>query len=78
MKIKDEKKPTADKSVNYYSASILGGLGRVLLISTILGILLIPVFLLCVFSGLSPCLNVSPVVTHSKASSSNVSEVAVH
>jgi hypothetical protein len=50
MKIKDEAKPTSDTSVTYFSPSILGGLGRVLLISTIMGILLVPVFLLYAFS----------------------------
>lgn len=46
MKTKDEEKPTVDEVVTYYSPSKLGGLVQVLMVSTIMGVLLIPVFLL--------------------------------
>jgi Family of unknown function (DUF6594) len=46
MKIKDEDKPTSDEVVSYYSPSKLGGLVQVLMVSTIMGVLLTPVFLL--------------------------------
>jgi hypothetical protein len=41
-----EKKPTSDTSISYYSPSKLGALVQALMVCTIMGILLIPVFLL--------------------------------
>jgi hypothetical protein len=38
--------PTLDQSVFYYSPSRLGGVVQVLMVSTVMGILLIPVYLL--------------------------------
>jgi hypothetical protein len=43
---REEEKPTSDQSVSYYSPSRLGGVVQVLMVCTIMGILLIPVFLL--------------------------------
>ena len=46
MKTKEDNKPTLDKTVSYYSSSKLHGVVQVLMVSTIMGVLLIPVFLL--------------------------------
>lgn len=46
IKIKEEEMPTLDQSVSYYSPSRLGGVVQVLMVSTIMGVLLIPVYLL--------------------------------
>jgi hypothetical protein len=46
MKIKEEVKPTSDTSITFYSPLLLRRLGQLLLVSTLMGVLLIPVFLL--------------------------------
>ncbi|KAE9380011.1 hypothetical protein N431DRAFT_324088, partial [Stipitochalara longipes BDJ] len=47
MKTKEEEKlPTLDQSVSYYSTSRLGAVVQFLMVCTIMGVLLIPVFLL--------------------------------
>ncbi len=46
LKEKEEMKPTADPRITKFSSTRMGGLGRALLVSTIMGILITPVFLL--------------------------------
>jgi hypothetical protein len=46
LKTKDEKKPTLDPSAAYYSPSKLGKVVQALMVCTIMGVLLVPVFLL--------------------------------
>lgn len=46
LKSKEEDKPTPDPRVTKFSDAGMGTAGRALLVSTVIGILLVPVFLL--------------------------------
>jgi hypothetical protein len=46
LKEKEEMKPTADQRVTVFSPTRMARFGRALLVSTIMGVLLVPVFLL--------------------------------
>jgi hypothetical protein len=46
LKDKEEMKPTADQRVTVFSPTRMARFGRALLVSTIMGVLLVPVFLL--------------------------------